>query len=68
MMATPEEVENADNSLTIPNKIMKNGYTQVCWCVQQGTSEFPDYAFQEGDTDSGGPIRIQEGQYGTVYA
>ena len=38
---------------------------------RQGTSEFPVYAFQEGqhgfnraNTDSGGPKRIQEGQYG----
>ena len=38
---------------------------------RQGTSELPDYAFQEvqygfrrSNTDSGGPIRIQEGQYG----
>ena len=38
---------------------------------RQGTSEFPDYVFQEGqygfrraNTDSGRPIRIQEVQYG----
>ena len=38
---------------------------------RQGTSEFPVYAFQKGqyryrraNIDSGGPIRIQEGQYG----
>ena len=42
---------------------------------RQGTSEFPVYAFQEGqyrfkraNTDSGGPILIQEGQYKTVCA
>ena len=41
----------------------------------QGTSEVPLYAFQEGqykfrksNTDSGGPLRIQEGQYRTVCA
>ena len=42
---------------------------------RQGTSEFPVYEFQESQygfrrthTDSGVPIRIQEGQYGTVCA
>ena len=41
---------------------------------RQGTSEFPVYAFQEGqygfrraNTNSGGPIQIHQGQYETVY-
>ena len=57
------------------NILFQIGFSVLFLHNRQVTSEFPVYAFQEGqygfrraNTDSGGPIQIQEGQYGTIYA
>ena len=55
------------------NILFHTGFSVLFLHNRQGTSEFLVYAFQDAqygfrraNTDSGGPIRIQEDQYGTV--